>query len=100
MPLPGRAFTRRLLDLACSVSAPRHRVRLTSAADLQWWAEYLPHWSGTFPLIRQTTLPQTSSSIRTVHDGALARATAVAGGVSDGRKLSSWVSRHPGPDWN
>ena len=50
---PGRAFTRRLLDLACSVAAPLHRVRLTAAAraDLQWWAAYLPRWSGTFPLL-------------------------------------------------
>ena len=50
---PGRAFTRRLLDLACSVAAPLHRVRLTAAAraDLLWWAEYLPRWSGTFPLL-------------------------------------------------
>ena len=50
---PGRAFTRRLLELACSVSAPLHRVRLTTAAraDLRWWAEYLPRWSGTFPLL-------------------------------------------------
>ena len=49
---PGRAFTRRLLDLACTVSAPMHRVRLTAAAraDLRWWAKYLPLWSGTFPL--------------------------------------------------
>ena len=50
---PGRAFTRRLLDLACSVPGPLHRVRLSASAraDLRWWAEYLPRWSGTFPLI-------------------------------------------------
>ena len=32
---------------------PLHRVRLTAAAraDLRWWAEYLPRWSGTFPLV-------------------------------------------------
>ena len=50
---PGRAFTRRLLDLAGSVTALLHRVRLTAAAraDLQWWAEFLPRWSGTFPLL-------------------------------------------------
>ncbi|KAF0295209.1 hypothetical protein FJT64_007215 [Amphibalanus amphitrite] len=50
---PGRAFTRRLLELACSVTGPLHRVRLTAPAraDLRWWAEYLPRWSGTFPLL-------------------------------------------------
>ena len=41
---PGQAFTRQLLELACSVSAPLHRVRLATVAraDLLWWTEYLP----------------------------------------------------------
>ena len=51
--VPGRAFTRRLLDLASSVTVPTHRVRLNAAAraDLVWWARYLPQWNGTFPVL-------------------------------------------------
>ena len=50
---PGRAFTRRLLDAAHSVSGLGHRVRITAEvrADLQWWETFLPLWNGAFPLV-------------------------------------------------
>ena len=50
---PGRAFTRRLLDAAHSVSGLERRVRVTAGvrADLRWWDTFLPLWNGTFPLV-------------------------------------------------
>ena len=50
---PGRAFTRRLLDAAHSVSGLNHRVRITAAvrADMMVGGEFLPLWDGTFPLV-------------------------------------------------
>ena len=50
---PGRAFTRRLLDAAHSVSGLGHRVRITAEvrADLRWWETFLPLWNGAFPLV-------------------------------------------------
>ena len=49
----GRAFSRRLLELAGSVTGPLHRVRITAAAraDMRWWAAFLPTWNGTSPLL-------------------------------------------------
>ena len=49
----GRAFSRRLLELAGSAGGPLHWVRLTAAAraDMQWWTAFLPTWNGTAPLL-------------------------------------------------
>lgn len=41
--VPGRMFTRRLIDLTRTVSRPNHHVTLTREAkeDIQWWCEML-----------------------------------------------------------
>ena len=46
---PGRIFLRRLIDLSTTVGPIHHHVTLNSEAraDLNWWREFLPDWSGT-----------------------------------------------------
>ena len=46
---PGRAFLRRLHDLARGISKPHHKIRITSGAraDLLAWQQFLSHFSGT-----------------------------------------------------
>lgn len=45
---PGRAFLRRLIDLSCKVSNPRHYIRLTceARADMQCWLQFISHFNG------------------------------------------------------
>ena len=46
--IPGRAFSRRLYDLAIGVSKPHHLIRLTKEmkADLTIWQEFLLKFNG------------------------------------------------------
>ena len=46
---PGRIFLRRLIDLSCTVSGLNHRIRITreAQADIDWWLDFLPQWSGS-----------------------------------------------------
>ena len=50
---PGRAFTRRLLDAAYSVTGLQRRIRINAAvrADIRWWDTFLPLWNGSFPMV-------------------------------------------------
>ncbi|XP_062572622.1 uncharacterized protein LOC134234551 [Saccostrea cucullata] len=45
---PGRAFLRRLIDMSCKVSNPRHFIRLTceARADIQCWLQFISHFNG------------------------------------------------------
>ncbi|XP_062567617.1 uncharacterized protein LOC134229845 [Saccostrea cucullata] len=45
---PGRAFLRRLIDMSCKVSNPRHFIRLTceARADIQFWLQFISHFNG------------------------------------------------------
>ena len=49
----GRAFSRRLVELANTAAAPLHWLRITAEAraDMRWWAAFLPSWNGTAPLM-------------------------------------------------
>lgn len=49
----AKFFTRRVLDIICSLRAPWHRVRVGKALrlDLSWWIKLLPHLNGTMPII-------------------------------------------------
>ena len=46
---PGRIFLRHLIDLSCTVSGLNHRIRITreAQADIDWWLDFLPQWSGS-----------------------------------------------------
>ena len=45
--IPGRIFTRRLIDLIYTVSRPNHHITITKAAraDIHWWCELLRSWN-------------------------------------------------------
>ena len=45
---PGRAFLRRMINLASTVSELTHHIRLRSGfkSDLMWWASFLKEWNG------------------------------------------------------
>ena len=49
----GRAFSRRLTELANTAAGPLHWLRLTAEAqaDMRWWAAFLPSWNGSAPLL-------------------------------------------------
>ena len=51
---PGRIFLRRLIDLSTSVSRLHHHITLNreAKADLHWWLNFLPSWSGTSLLLQ------------------------------------------------
>ena len=44
----GRAFLRRMIDLAKATKEYNHQVRLNREfrSDLQWWRTFLPRWNG------------------------------------------------------
>ena len=44
----GRAFTRRLIDLAKLAKRPHHHVRLSREArsDIEWWYQFAGKWNG------------------------------------------------------
>jgi hypothetical protein len=46
--VPGRAFSRRLIDATCGVVKPHHRIRLTAALkeDLKIWSKFLGGFNG------------------------------------------------------
>ena len=46
---PGRMFSRRLIDLSTTVKLLHHHITLNkdSRADIQWWLDFLPHWSAS-----------------------------------------------------
>ena len=50
---PGRIFLRRLIDLSTTVGPIHHHITLNSEAraDLLWWQEFLPEWSGSSLLL-------------------------------------------------
>ena len=45
---PGRAFLRRLIDLAKLAKRPHHHLRLCRGArsDLEWWFQFIATWNG------------------------------------------------------
>lgn len=45
--VPGRIFTRRLIDLIYTVSRPSHHITITRLAreDIHWWRELLQSWN-------------------------------------------------------
>ena len=44
---PGRMFSRRLIDLSTTVRQMHHHISLNreARADIQWWIDFLPHWT-------------------------------------------------------
>lgn len=46
--VPGRAFSRRLIDATCHAKQPHHRIRITAAMrdDLGVWKEFLQDFNG------------------------------------------------------
>ena len=44
---PGRMFSRRLIDLSKTVKRMHHHITLNkeARADIQWWLDFLPHWT-------------------------------------------------------
>ena len=57
----GRAFTRRLIDLAKSVKRIDQFVRLSreARADIEWWHQFATNWNGTAMMVlAQTTRRQ------------------------------------------
>ena len=58
----GRVFLRRLIDASTTVSRLHHRITLNTdtRADLAWWQQFLPTWSGiSFFLEEEWTLAST-----------------------------------------
>ena len=49
----GRIFLRRLIDKSTTVSWLRDRLRITQdvKADIQWWLDFLPTWTGVSLLL-------------------------------------------------
>ncbi len=45
---PSRTFLRRIIALLSVAKRPHHRIRLNAGfrSDFQWWASFLPGWSG------------------------------------------------------
>jgi hypothetical protein len=45
--IPGRIFTRRLIDLIHTVKRPNHHITITRAAraDIHWWCDLLRSWN-------------------------------------------------------
>ena len=56
---PGRIFLRRLIDLSTTVGPLHHHVTLNSEAraDLAWWHQFLPDWSGKSLLLESHWSP-------------------------------------------
>jgi hypothetical protein len=46
--VPGRAFSRRLIDATCGIKEPHHRIRVTEAMkeDLRLWLCFLTQYNG------------------------------------------------------
>ena len=62
---PGRMFFRRLIDLSTTVRHLHHHITLTkeSRKDIQWWLEFLPHWSASSMIPPSRTIKSTDMQL-------------------------------------
>ena len=64
---PGRMFFRRLIDLSTTVKLLHHHITLNkeSRADVQWWIDFLPHWTATTMIPPSLTIESSDMQLHT-----------------------------------
>ena len=90
--VPGRAFSRRLIDLTKGVSKPHHHVRLNkeSRADLKAWLTFLAEFNGQYIFINQRWLSSDKIKLYTDSAGSLGYAAVYGSSWVNGSWPTSW----------
>ena len=89
---PGRAFSRRLIDMTTGKRRPNHRIRLMVEArkDIAAWLEFLQNFKGQLSFLATNW---TSSDVLSL--------TKDAGGLAFGAVMGdSWFQGHFPPSWD
>ena len=93
--IPGRAFSRRLIDLTKGVTKPHHHVRLNkeARADLAAWETFLTSFNGSYLFISQQWLSSENIRLYTDSAGSLGYAAVYGSNWVNGAWPSTWANQ-------